>query len=96
MFSINDDGCVLKHSFRVFLVRQKVGRKDEYHRLGRKGVKGGERGDDKSCNAACKGHKAVDEGRSVEDGYGVLTGIVTRFPVVSPSVTPSTVTLLIT
>ena len=96
MFSINDDGGVLEHSFLVFLVRRKVGRKDEYRRLGRKGVNGGEQGDDESCNAAGKGHKAVDEGRNVEDGYSVLTGIVTRFPVVSPSVTPSPVTLLIT
>ena len=42
VFSINNDGCTLKHSFRVFLVRPKVGHKEEYCRLGRKGVKGGE------------------------------------------------------
>ena len=42
VFSINDDGGVLEHSFHVFLVRRKVGCKDEYRRLGRKGAKGGE------------------------------------------------------
>ena len=42
VFSINNDGGVLEHSFRVFLVRRKVARKDECRRLGRKGVKGGE------------------------------------------------------